>query len=148
MHKYLKYLSEELKIVFHALWSSKLGKTILSYKEQLAQRYTTKRGMPTDILHIVCMLWSHDSVNRLVDNLTSQQPAFQLLPQQAPLSSGSLHEATVLLSTAGQIRDYFVDGAVRNVLVDWKACLACFQIREGDSVSTVSTVCGFSVMTL
>lgn len=96
--------------------------------------------MPRNILHIVCKC---DLVNRLVDNLTSQQSAPELLPQQAPLSLGSLHDPAVLLSTAGQVGDYFIDRAVWNVFVDWKTCLACFQIREGDSVFTVTTMCEY-----
>lgn len=99
--------------------------------------------MPRNTLHVVCKC---DLVNRLVNNLTSQQSALQLLPQQASLSLGSLHEAAVLLSTAGQVGDYFIDRAVRNVFIDRKTCLACFQIREGDSVFTVSTMCEFGVM--
>lgn len=124
--------------------SSEPGKTSPSYKEQLTQRYTKKGGLPRNILHIVCKC---DLVNRLVDNLTSQQSAPQLLPQQAPLSLGSLHDPAVLLSTAGQVGDYFIDRAVWNVFVDWKTCLACFQIREGDSVFTATTMCEFGVMT-
>lgn len=63
------------------------------------------------------------SVDRRVENLTIQQPALQLLPQQAALSLRSFHEATVLLSAARQIRDYLVDGAVWNVLVNRETSL-------------------------
>lgn len=76
------------------------------------------------------MLWSCDSVHRLVKDLTSQHPALQLCPQQAALSLRTLHEATVLLSTARQIRNDLVDWTVWDVLVDWETCLACFQQKE------------------
>lgn len=68
-----------------------------------------------------------DSVDRPVDNLTAQQPAFQLPPQQAAFSLGALHEAAVLLGSAGQVRDDFVHGAVGNILIDGKSCLTWFK---------------------
>lgn len=66
-------------------------------------------------------------VDRLVDNLTTQQPAFQLSPQQVLLSLGSFHEASVLLSAARQIGNDFVHRSIGNVLINWESCLACFQ---------------------
>lgn len=70
------------------------------------------------------MLWSCASVDRLVENLSAQHPAFQLSPQQAALSLGSFHEAAVLLSTARQVRNDLIDWAIWNVLVDWETSLA------------------------
>lgn len=66
-------------------------------------------------------------VDGLVDNLTRQDSAFELRPQQAALSLRPLHEASVLLSAARQIGDDFVDRAVGDVLVDRETRLTCFQ---------------------
>lgn len=66
------------------------------------------------------------SVNRLIEDLSGEQPALHLLPQQAALSLRSLHEAAVLLSTPGQVRDHLIDGAVWDVLVHRKTRLTCF----------------------
>lgn len=93
-------------------------------KEQLAGSGTVETR---NAYTAVSMLWSCDLVDRLVENLTTQHPTFQLRPQQAALSLGSLHEATVLLCTARQIRNDFVDGAIRDILIDWETCLTCFQ---------------------
>lgn len=66
-------------------------------------------------------------VDGLVDNLTSQDSAFQFRPQQAALSLRPLHEAPVLLSAARQIGDDFIHRAVGDVLVDRETRLTCFQ---------------------
>lgn len=76
------------------------------------------------------MLLSCDSVDRLVEHLTSQHPALQLLPQQAALSLGSFHEATVLLSAARQIRNDLVDRSIWNILIDGETSLTFFKHRE------------------
>lgn len=43
---------------------------------------------------------ARQSVHRLVEDLSVEQPAFELLPQQAALPLGSLHEAPVFQGTA------------------------------------------------
>lgn len=73
------------------------------------------------------MLWSCDLVYWCVKNLTTEHSALQLPRQQGALSLGTLHEATVLLSTTGQIWNNLVDWAVWDVLVDWETGLTCFQ---------------------
>lgn len=72
---------------------------------------------------------AHPSVNGRVEDLPGEQPALQLLPEQAALSLRSLHEAAVLLSAAGQVRYHLVDGAVWNVFVNRETRLTCFNER-------------------
>lgn len=79
------------------------------------------------------------SVGRPVDQLTAQQPALQLPPQQAALSLGALHEAAVLLGAAGQVGDDLVHGPVGNVLVDWESSLACLRQETGNQRLTSAT---------
>lgn len=67
------------------------------------------------------------SVDGLVDELASQDPALQLCPQQAALPLRALHEAAVLLSAAGQVGDDFIHGAVGDVLVDRETRLTCLR---------------------
>lgn len=78
-----------------------------------------------------CASQSAQSVHRLVEDLSVEQPTFELLPQQAALPLGSLHEATVLQGTARQVGDDLVDWAVGDVLVHWESSLAYSQRRRG-----------------
>lgn len=64
-----------------------------------------------------------NSVDRLVGDLPAQQPAFQLPPQQAAFPLRTLHEAAVLLGSAGQVGDDLIHGAVGNILVHGESCL-------------------------
>ncbi|TNN81268.1 hypothetical protein EYF80_008602 [Liparis tanakae] len=70
--------------------------------------------MLTFVFNNFATLRGHVPVDGLVEHLPSQNPAPQLRPQQAALPLGSLHEATVLLSAARQIRNDLVDRAIWN----------------------------------
>ena len=69
-------------------------------------------------------------VHRLVEDLSIEQPAFELLPQQAALPLGTLHEAPVLQGTARQVGDDLVDWAIGDVFVHWESSLACSQTQR------------------
>lgn len=81
-------------------------------------------GLGVDGFHFLCPF---DLVGGLVDELTGQDPALQLRPQQAALSLRALHEAAVLLGTAGQVGDDFIHRAVGDVLVDRETRLTCLR---------------------
>lgn len=90
--------------------------------------------MVVDGFHHVCPF---HSVDGLVEELTSQDPALQLRPQQAALPLRALHEATVLLSAAGKVGDDFIHGAVGDVLVDRETRLTCAKKAKDSRFSPV-----------
>lgn len=75
----------------------------------------------------VSWCWCCSLVDRFVEQLSTEESALELLPQQAALSLRSLHEAAVLLRSARQVRDDLVHRAVRHILVHWESRLTCSQ---------------------
>ncbi len=71
--------------------------------------------------------WWCGLVDRFIEQLSTEESALELLPQQAALSLWTLHEAAVLLRSARQVRDDLVHRAVRHILVHREPRLTCSQ---------------------
>ncbi len=71
--------------------------------------------------------WWCGLVHRFIEQLSTEESALELLPQQAALSLRTLHEAAVLLRSARQVRDDLVHRAVRHILVHREPRLTCSQ---------------------
>lgn len=78
-------------------------------------------------------------VDRFVEQLSTEESALELLPQQAALSLGTLHEAAVLLRSARQVRDDLVHRAVRHILVHREPRLTCSQKHKHVNTIRIKT---------
>lgn len=78
-------------------------------------------------------------VDRFVEQLSTEESALELLPQQAALPLRTLHEATVLLRSARQVRDDLVHRAVRHILVHRESHLTCSQKHKHVNAIRIKT---------
>lgn len=61
----------------------------------------------------------------VAEEVSCEETPLDLFPEQVPLSGRSLHEAPVLLGSAGQVRQHLTHRPIGHVLVHGKTSLAC-----------------------
>lgn len=86
-----------------------------------------------------CVKCSWCLVDRFVEQLSTEESALQLLPQQAALPLRTLHEAAVLLRSARQVRDDLVHRAVRHILIHRESRLTCSQKHKHVNTIRIKT---------